>query len=205
MALRVCTGAFRSSLVASLYAESGEGCLQDRRDKLSLHLYSRILGMLGTPAYDVVDSSYDYIFDRNPRLHTYFGYRVRKLLSLLPCPPVNVCNTLLQNPPNVKLIQPLCPGITWVNKRHIPDEIIARAFTSHIHDSHNSTHIYVDGSKSPHGAGFGVVLGDRIFSKRLPTASSVYSAELHAILFAVAYISDTPNVRSQFFLTRVVH
>jgi hypothetical protein len=41
-ALRLCTGAFRSSPVVSLYCETGEPSLQHRRDQLSLQYWARI-------------------------------------------------------------------------------------------------------------------------------------------------------------------
>ena len=42
-AIRLCTGAYRSSPVASLYADSGEMSLSLRRDQLLLQYYARTL------------------------------------------------------------------------------------------------------------------------------------------------------------------
>ena len=48
--------------------------------------------------------------------------------------------------------------------------------------------IFTDGSRSGEGVGFAVVFPDSIESKRLPNESSIYSAELFAILHALKRI-----------------
>ena len=53
-ALRICTGAYRSSPIASLYAESGEPSLQTRRDQLLLQYLARTLQLPSSAAYNYV-------------------------------------------------------------------------------------------------------------------------------------------------------
>ena len=54
MAIRLCTGTFRSSPVDSLYAESGESPLYIRRMQLTLQHYMRIQRLTGTSVYSAV-------------------------------------------------------------------------------------------------------------------------------------------------------
>jgi hypothetical protein len=99
-ALQICTGTFRSTPVLSLYAETGESSLLDRRDKLSLQLYVRLLSMPDTPAYQsVIDRTSDHYFDNSQRLHTTIGYRTRRLLTTFPDFPINVKKSLSYNTP----------------------------------------------------------------------------------------------------------
>ena len=57
------SGAFRSSPVESLYAETGKPSLQHRRDKLCLQMYVQILGMPNSPAYCAITScDTDHLF-----------------------------------------------------------------------------------------------------------------------------------------------
>ena len=82
LCIRICMGAFRISPIPSLYAESGEPSLDYRRNLLSFQMYTRILALPASPTCkSVTSSSNDYLFLLNPRLHTSFGYRVRKLLQ----------------------------------------------------------------------------------------------------------------------------
>ena len=71
----------------SLYVESGEPSLSYRRNKLSIQVYTKLMGMPNTLAHDAVCSgSMDFYFDRNSRLHTTLGYRVRKLFTSMAMP-----------------------------------------------------------------------------------------------------------------------
>ena len=54
-AIRICTGAYRSSPVDSLYAESGEPPLQIRRQQLLLQYYARSQQLPTSIAYSYTD------------------------------------------------------------------------------------------------------------------------------------------------------
>ena len=189
-ALRLCTGAFRSSPVVSLYAETGEPSLNHRRDKLSLQLYARILGMSNTPANSTITNvNYDHYFENSPRIHSTIGYRVRKLLQSFNNPLMNVMKSITYGvPPHTLSIEPLCPGIKKTVKSSMPANVIKNMFNNHISEEHQEMQIYTDGSKGEEGVGYGVILPDKTISRRLPEAASIYTAELQAILYSVAYL-----------------
>lgn len=190
LAIRLCTGAFRTSPIQSLYAESGEPSLSFRRDKLSLQLYTRVLAVPGSPTAAVLSATgSDHYFNRGPRRPTSLGYRVRLLLREIALPELNVTPALsFMCPPYSLDILPLCPGIIGALKSDTPSSILRD-----LHFDHSSLHsehvaIFTDGSRSDAGVGFSVVFPTHVKARRLPDSASIYTAELHAILFAVASI-----------------
>ena len=189
-ALRLATGAFRSSPVVSLYAETGEPSLSHRRDKLSLQLYVRLLGMPGTPAFEAVSSGhYDHYFLHNQRLHSTFGFRMRQLLQGLHVDQPHVMRSLTyHSPPHTLPVPHLCDGIMSTNKSSMPPSALRNLCVRHIALHENLLPVYTDGSKSADGVGYAALFHDRTLSGRLPPAASIFTAELRAILPAVAYM-----------------
>ena len=79
-ALRICTGAFRSSPVQSLYAESGEPPLNLHRQYMNLIYYTRLMRDPRSPSFSsVMDRRLD---GENPWSERQdYGWRMRKLLN----------------------------------------------------------------------------------------------------------------------------
>ena len=188
--LRLATGAFRTSPMESLYAETGEPSLSDRRRKLSLQLYARLLGMPGTPACTVVnDRTTDNFYLAHPRCSPPFGYRMRQLCANLDLPNVSVMPSLSYHLPLYDLhVESLCPGIIYDVSRDTPPDVRRLLFVNHAESHQPDTPIYTDGSKGPDGVAGSVVLPTRTVSRKLPLSASVFSAELFAILFALFYL-----------------
>ena len=73
----LCLGAFRTSPVYSLYAESGEPPLANRRLKLSLSYYTKLYSEMNNPAYEnVFDRRLAEEFEKNPTCIPPFGIRI---------------------------------------------------------------------------------------------------------------------------------
>ena len=196
-ALRLATGAFRSSPVASLYVETGEPSLAYRRDKLVLQMFVRVLSMPGTPAYTALTSTAMDHLHAARLYHAPLGYRARKLLLSLNIGQLEVLPSFeYVSPPHTMRMPHLCSGIMATTKSSIPDTVIREIFREHA-DTHNdaTVPIYTDGSKSADGVGCAAVLPSRVLSARLPAAASVFSAELRAVLPALAFIlrDSSPN------------
>ena len=194
-ALRLATGAFRSSPVLSLYAETGEPSLAHRRDKLSLQMYARLLAMPDTPAHSTLTSTMSDHHFLNRTYHNPFGFRVRQLLQSLGEDPPSVMPAygyiylpyLMPSPT-------FCPGMFSMQKTRLPSSALRGEFLTHSasHDD-SATPVYTDGSKRDDGVGFAAVLPHRTISGRLPAASSVFTAELRAILPAVTFLIRLPQ------------
>ena len=72
-------------------------------------------------------------------------------------------------------------------------------FLAHLEQHETSNHIYTDGSKMAEGVGFAVVLPGTTRRGRLPEASSIYSAELYAILTALKQIHGEAETNYTIF------
>lgn len=189
MGLRLSTGTLRSSPVISLYAESGEPSLSYRREKLSLQLYCRLSSMQGTPTQRIImETQYDHYFSNNSRLHSTFGYRIRKQLQLLLAPDPMIMPSISYNiAPYSLLLEHPCSGVTDIRRADLPNEIIRKVYKDHLRTEHSrDLKIYTDGSKSDNGVGFAVVTPNNTLSRRIPDAASVFTAEIQAIRTALA-------------------
>ena len=193
--LRLSLGAFRTTPVESLYSEAGEPSLYHRREKLSLQLYSRILAMPNTPANSSLNNcSIDPILLIKQRLPTTLGFRVRS--NLLPNLnfPLLVMPALSYNiPPYTLDLPPLCPGIMSYPKSRTSASQMKALFEDHIALHIDSCTAYTDGSKDSDGVGFAVVSEERVLKKKLPAQASIFTAELRAILTALAMMIGCDN------------
>lgn len=80
LGIRLATGAFRTSPVESLYAESDEWSLHIQRLYLSFSYFLKIKANTDHPAYPAVnDTSSSQIFQNRPTVKQPFALRVRAL------------------------------------------------------------------------------------------------------------------------------
>ena len=178
-ALRICTGAFRSSPVQSLYAESGEPPLSLHRDYMNLIYYARLQRTV-TPTYRVV---FGPLAGCNS-----FGGRMKSSLVDLKLTLPRVLRVGFpqippwKSPPEVDLFE--------IRKRDLSDAEIRVRFLQHVSIYQGSVAIYTDGSKSEDGVGFAAVGREATTHGSLPPAASIFTAELHAILAAVKMTRD---------------
>lgn len=90
-ALRICTVAFRSSLVVSLLADANEPSLEMRRMKLGLQHYVRLQRLPESQAFlTVFDHSTHEMFDRNEALRAPMGVRMLREVRTLNIGEINV-------------------------------------------------------------------------------------------------------------------
>ena len=67
------------------------------------------------------------------------------------------------------------------------------SFLEHISNRKESILVFIDGSKSDAGVGFGVIFPNFNRSGRLPDQSSIFTAECFAILTALKEIASHPR------------
>ena len=133
--------------------------------------------------------------------HKPFGYRVRQLLMSLNSPqPAVLLSHEYISPPYAQRPLLLCPGIMTTTKSGLPSQVLCAMFTDHT-STHHSTAvpIFTDGSRRAQGAGFAAILPTRILTGRLRYEASVFSAELLAILPALAYYILCMSSTEYFF------
>ena len=199
-ALRICTGAYRTSPVESLYVDSGIPPLFIRREELGLRCIARILTSKLNPNYKYVKKPTDRAPTRLrlPKpLEVRFSNSAHEV-GLLPPSLAEVCPP--KCPPWVRPNLTVCHDIG--NKKNRSDGELKASFLDHAAEHNNSVAIYTDGSKTTSGVGCSVVTPERIIKKRLPPSFSVFTAELLAVLTALKniFFSSPPGSNFTIFI-----
>ena len=196
-AIRLCLGAFRSSPISSLLAESGEPPLSYRRHQLLLQFFARTQ-QLPTSLTSA------YLQQQLPQNDTHSlitGNPVKASLQFinkeeLPVLPVQFSETPRWTLPD----DVVCDGFDYPKKRHISDIVFRRLFDHHVSDMHtNELHIFTDGSKLEDSVGCSAVCGHRIKSSKLSQYASNYTAELHGLLLAMQLAHSINNRNFRVF------
>ena len=191
-ALRICSGAFRTSPVISLYVDCVEPPLNFIREQLSLELYYRILSHPHHPlCTQVLTRENDLLYESRPSCIPNFGLRIRNFLSGSPLLDTKVRPRLLSTltPWNFKNTPYMNP-FTNFDKSDTTADIYLSLFAFHRSQYHKYIDIYTDGSKINNLVGCGIVCGNTTLSYRLPAFFSVYSAEFLAVELALNLISS---------------
>ncbi|KAI3387413.1 hypothetical protein SNEBB_002003 [Seison nebaliae] len=179
-AIRLITGAFKSSPIASLQVESGEPPLSNRRQLLSQQLYCKILSNNESKTYEVVmDDTQD---DYNQRCDT-LGKKVRTTLN-----EINVIITEVEQihwpklPPWLE--QPtLCTALHTAPKMKLTPTHLKTMYLEHRYTHNTTLRFYTDGSKSQL-VGYAAVSRTIVYAGALPAEATIFTTELTAILKA---------------------
>ncbi|GBO10302.1 putative RNA-directed DNA polymerase from transposon BS [Araneus ventricosus] len=191
-ALRLCSGAFRTSPVKSLYVECYEPALELKRQMLSLNYYFKIQSNSNHPFHDFKLRPF-LLRLQNARksLIPVFFTRVHDILSdfnlfylhVTPHPKTNF-------PPwGIPVVQFLNPFKTFI-KSDTADIVYQQIFIEHRQEYNDFIAIYTDGSKSADLVSFAVVFPNTTLSFKLHSSCSVFTAEIAAVLLALEQISD---------------
>ncbi|GBN76892.1 hypothetical protein AVEN_11232-1 [Araneus ventricosus] len=194
-ALRICSGAFRTSPIESLYAECHQMSLSLRRQKLSLKYYFKLKSISNHPLRGQhMSNFFGRFYDARPSRIRPFHSRIKRLLYDMQLGDFQVQTAgVFHYPPwsvhSVKLI-----GLfDEFRKNDTSSLILLQIFFSHRFEYVDYTAVYTDGSRAPGRVGFGVVIDDATYSHGLSEVFSVYSAEAMAILYALQRISRSDN------------
>ena len=190
LGLRICTGAYRTSPVESIYVDSGLPPLSIRREELSLRFLTKTLTSQSNPNYKYVKCPTDRAINK-PKMPKPLEVRLKNECSDLgilttPIAPVGYAKT----PPWCSTTLKICQT-AGVKKS---SEIMKREFLKHSSEHREFHAIYTDGSKSAEGVGCAVVAGDTTIKKKLPTSCSIFTAELFAVLTAVKHVFNNGSM-----------
>ena len=178
-AIRLCTGAYRSSPVLSLYSESGEPPLKRRREQLMMQYYCRSLQAPSTIAFSYIQR--DIIENLDSKSTT----AVRILDT---CENLNINISTLpfsfDGRPTWKLASGVrCESYMYPKKDTCSDYIMRAYFDEHVEQFHDDdVHIYTDGAKNEIGVGCSAVSITGSEKMKLMTESSIFTAEMCGIL-----------------------
>jgi len=199
--LRLSLGAFRTSPCNSLYVESNEPSLEQRRTKLSLQYTLKIISHPQNPAYDCIYNPH-FIdkYDTKPKVIPPLGIRIRTHtdemnidldiiaeITLSPVPPwllSTPCVVLDMHGDKKSSIDPTTHLMTFKEmKNKLPAHFP----------------IYTDGSRDGQAVAAAAVAGNNILKCRLPTVCSIFTAEARAILLALEYAVISTHKRFVVF------
>ncbi|XP_055944481.1 uncharacterized protein LOC129975443 [Argiope bruennichi] len=192
-ALRLCSGAFRTSPVQSLYVDCFETSLEFRREILSLHYYFRTESNTQHPFHNFKLRPFlTRIQEARKFFIPVYFTRIHNILKDL-----NLLH--LQATPQLDNIFPpwAIPNIQYLNpfegftKSDTSDSIYRKIFNEHRHHYNDYIAIYTDGSKTCDSVSFAVVFQNAVFSFKINASCSVFTAEISAVLFALEKISDS--------------
>ena len=200
-AMRVVTGAFRTTPVASLLVETNEPPLALRRAMLGMRYTTRILSFPDHPTYPYVCSKKLVRLLRGRRQSSAvpFCVRMRKLLEESSIRPRDIRRFECLRIPPWELAEPLLDTtLTRHKKNDTPPEVFRSASLELIagYATNEWVRVYTDGSKTSSGVGCAFVLGDTTRTFTLPSSCSVFTAELVAILKALCLIEVSEHRKS---------
>ena len=193
--LRLALGAFRTSPVESLYAESNEPSLYTRREKLSLQYTMKLAANSKNPAHSCVfNPKYERFYNNTPSAIKPLGLRIQPLLEQTNINIKNVQPFSLpskepwaQNPPKVIL------DLHKNKKSEVDSHIFKTEFLEIKSAYKHFMSIYTDGSKQDEKVACAVISPNFTDSIRLPDNSSIFTAEAKAIDIALYHIRDQPE------------
>ena len=186
--LRIVTGALRTTPVPNLRAETNIPSLESRRKYLLLRFYIRTLSRPNKPTYHIVTNlPENTVFSIEQRRCPSLPMRIQKSIELfrftkpLIAPVPRLRSFWTEKPPVIEYL------FTQNKQNILPTEI--RGIFAEFQDQHpNHFFIFTDGSRMEGRTGAAFVTPQITRSRRLPDIFSVYSAELSAILSAIAHI-----------------
>ena len=197
MAIRLCTGAFRSSPVDSLYCDSGEPPLSIRRMQITLQHFVRIQRLSNSATYKTVfEPEVEDAYEHNDKLSLPFGVMAKRHCRTLGLPRMKVTSVSFPEEPPWKLDISFCRALCTYTKATTHPELMRMLFMEHLQAEHSDCiHIYTDGSKSDGNVGCAAFSAEATMKQKLHPQTSIFSAELYAIIAALEIIEGNRHGR----------
>ncbi|XP_055924544.1 uncharacterized protein LOC129956637 [Argiope bruennichi] len=191
-ALRICSGAFRTSPIHSLNVICHQLPLYLRWKKLSELYFFHIESSINHPLRRInLPIGLGRLYNARPSNILPFRERVKRAFA-----DVNILNLQIHNttalalPPwDVPEISYLNPFLTY-DKSTTSSIVFQQLFLYHRNEYSTHIPVFTDGSKTAYHVGCAVVIAEDTSSFQLSTLCSVLTAELMAIMIALEKISN---------------
>jgi len=195
LGLRICLGAFRTSPVESLYVEANEESLYRRRERLSVQYTIKLKSSPNNPTYNTVfHPKFKNKFLEKPSAIPTFGIRIHNVISDSNIQLNHIAENKDLNTPTWTLETPTVRLDLKIENKNNVDPITFNYLFYELKNSLENYHfIYTDGSKQVNAVGCAALMGRTSLKERLPTVSSIYTAELRAIILAFKLIDSSPK------------
>ena len=201
-ALRIATGAFRTSPTASILVEADEMPLVLRRKTLSMRYAVKLLQFPSHPTYKAIFSRRTLALFRRGGPERTFPLSVR-IGMFMEESGLRARHIRQHKYPDTPPWDSITPNVdltlTGIPKSNLsPEELRFRAL-EHMASYNGYETIYTDGSKSSDGVGCAYVCGNTTHTLSLPTNASIFTAELVAIRNALLLIERSDMLRYVVF------
>ena len=193
-ALRVCCGAFRTTPIPALLVEMGEMPLGIRRDKLGLHYWAKVCGIIYSSAVkSILEDSWE--FSGKDKKANFF-HLIKQKAGNIGLGQMGVAGHVWPPVPFWQLPDPEVDLTLLENSKRITSEQVA----SFLNDFNEDEYIFTDGSKDPVSGrtGLGVYVAGGQFQQsiRISDNLSVFTAELRAIQCALEWVRQAKPLSS---------
>ena len=182
----------------SLYVEANEPSLYNRRIKLGLQYATKLKSYPNNPAYDCVfNPLYIDKFDKSPNRIPTFGIRIRQHILDSGIELGEITNTAIPSSPPWLYPEPKLIFYLREHKKSLTNPLIIQHHFAEIKSKYSDYYfIYTDGSKDGDRVGCAAVAGQRVASLRLPSSSSIFTAEARAIVLAMKFLSSSKTKKA---------
>ena len=190
--LRLALGAFRTSPVNSLYAETNEPSLNLRRKKLFLQYYLKLKSNQNNPTYKVVSEPlYKDEFPKREKVIPPLSLRCEADINCLDCDLEDVANYKISEVPLWTSKSPKYLYNLASEKKAITDPIVFKTKFLEVKEQYYThENIYTDGLKGGEKVASAAILDGELYQFRLPNNFSIFSAKLKAIDLALNHIEQ---------------
>ena len=194
MGLRICSGAFKTSPVESIYVDTDHIPLDLRREELGLRFLARVKSAPKNPSLQVFKNVPDPQIFQGSRSSKPFQVRLNEEVG-----DVHLKSQKIQEVDHPVIPPWLVPDVSvcekTIVKKNASEEEMRTKFLEHNICHRNHTKLYTDGSKSDSGVGCAVIHEDTAYPAKLPDYASIFTAELTAVVAALdlAYHSSDSN------------
>ena len=191
--LRLALGAFRTTPVQSLYSEAAEPPLNLRRKKLALQYIIKLAQNKNNPTYKIVFKPLlQPLFHKKTKTIPTFGIRHKQHMKEIKLDPKQVIpKEIPPKPPWLTENPQIIWTLTKFKKDKTNPDIFKTLFNEVKDNYRNYKSVYTDGSKMDDTVAAAAVSNDYESSRRLPDGSSIFTAEIRAILIAFYIIRHT--------------
>ena len=190
-AIRIITGAFRSSPISSLHAETNIAPIELQLHQACTQYYLRTKRIPDRPHATALE---DFL---NSTPESDFNKRIRKVVDHMEIRPLQVVpEEPRTRPPWTINVPKRCPRLHIGTKTNVPAEEMRQIFLEHLHQCHREDiAIYTDGSRTAEHVGAAAVVPALNISDtiRLSQYTSIFTAELVAISIAVDLLLALPQ------------
>lgn len=195
-AIRIATGAFRSSPLLSLYAESGLKPPALFRDIKLLNYLYRVRATPSNPLHERLETLRANVAVDAPEAPQTRGF-FHRALCLLHTYNLSLSHIMLETPAPCAPWRPVhvsvCEDLFHKKKSDYAPGGLKEAFLLHRNSHNRCCHIYTDGSKSDAGVGYAYTWNTTSFTKRIQSHAGIFSAELFALYSCLSLAARSPH------------